>query len=200
MLRAQLMIRPDNRPLEEAPDVLNAVGVELSPDVFLFGMIDRLMVGVEVGNALVADPFIRHDHLCLGVGMLLDKLVQGLAVGSLDYLQTDLSPALDSPDDHSLASGATACFPRLVFAADPGFIYFHGPAKFMPPHLAHSLPDPMAEIPGGLVGDPEGSLHLIGRHSLLGFDHQVHGGEPLPKGKVSIMEDRPASRGELVAA
>ncbi len=200
MLCAELMIRPDNRPFEKAPDVLDAVGVELSAHPFFLRMVDGLVVGVEVGDSLVADPLVRDDHLGLRVRMLLDELVQGLSVSSLDYLQANLSPTLDSSNDHSFASSAPTRFPRFVLSPDPGFIYFYGPAQFMPPHLAHCLADSVAEIPGGLVGDRQGPFHLVCGHSFLGFDHQIHGGKPLPKGKVSIMEDRPASGGELVAA
>ncbi len=40
------MIRTDNRPLKETPDVLNSIGVDITPYPFLSTMVDSLMPSV----------------------------------------------------------------------------------------------------------------------------------------------------------
>jgi hypothetical protein len=58
----------------------------------------------------------------------------------------------------------------------------------------------MAEVPRGLIGDAENSLQLVGAHSILGFAEKVDTQEPLPKGKVRVVEDRSSGHRELIAA
>ncbi len=43
MFRTDLMERSDDRPLEQAPHALNAVGVDIADNPFLSGVVDGLM-------------------------------------------------------------------------------------------------------------------------------------------------------------
>ena len=83
MLDADLVVDPDNGAFREAPDVLNGVGVNVSPDPLFVAVIDRLVNGVVVFNALVRCPFVGEvgDRL-IGCD-LPDELVKRLSVAGL---------------------------------------------------------------------------------------------------------------------
>lgn len=173
--------------------------MDIAANILFDRMVDGLVIGVEVGDTSIGCQFVRHDSLGLGIGMLLDESVESFPICSFDDLQPNFPGAFDSSDDDgfvSLAAAIRQCF----FSANPGLIDFNGPAKIMLDHFAHRPADSVAEIPRGLVRDSKSSFHLIGGHPLLGLDHKIHGGKPLPERKMGIMEDRPAGGGELVAA
>ena len=61
---------------------------------------------------------------------------------------------------------------------------------------AHRPPNAVAEVPRGLVGHPERPLQLVRGDSLAGLAHHVDREEPLPQGKVRVVEHRPRSHRE----
>lgn len=200
MLGAKFMISPNDRPFKQTPNILDAVGMKLPSHIFFLGVIDGFVIGVEIRDPLVTDPFIRNDHLGFRVGVFFNKLMEGFPISCLDDLQADLPAPLDGSHNDRLAGGSTSALSGLLLSAYPSLVNFHGSAEFVQFHLRHGFPDSMTEIPSGFVRNPEGPLHLVCGHSLLGFDHQIHSGKPLPKRKVGVVEDRSANSGELVAA
>lgn len=58
----------------------------------------------------------------------------------------------------------------------------------------------MTEVPGRLIRDADRPTQLVGGHALFGFDHQEHGHEPFPQGKLGILQDGSDSYAELVGA
>jgi hypothetical protein len=51
-----MMERTDNRSLQKAPYAFNGVGIDFSADIFILGVIDRLMPGIMVSDASVGGP------------------------------------------------------------------------------------------------------------------------------------------------
>ena len=91
-------------------------------------------------------------------------------------------------------------FASLVISpTDIGFVHFNARKHRTFRGFFHCLSDSVAEIPSGLVANFESALKLIGRHAFFTFRHEVDGEEPLPKGQVGIVEDRPGRDGELIA-
>src|SRR5207244_2560329 len=85
------------------------------------------------------------------------------------------------------------------FAADIGFIDFYNPSQKLAVNLPHGSSDAETQIPSCLVSDAKRALHLQRRHTLFRFRHQVDCKEPFRERKVSVMKDRAASYGKLIA-
>src|SRR3990172_2520460 len=122
MLCAELVVAPDDRPLEEAPNAFHAVCVHVGADPFLDVVVNRLMTGVLVSDALVGRPRVGVDGLSVVGDHGLDKAMQRLLVVALLDPEPDFATALDGPHDHRLiATVAPALAPRL--AANKRLVY-----------------------------------------------------------------------------
>ncbi len=73
MFSAKFMIRTDNRPLKETPDVLNGVSVNITPNPLLLVVADCLMPSIVVGDTLVWRPFISIDSFGIRGSMSFDS-------------------------------------------------------------------------------------------------------------------------------
>ena len=76
MFGRKLMIRTDNRTLEETPDTLNSVGVDIATHPFLLVVADCLVPSVMVGDTQIRRPIISIDSLSIRCGMGADKVVK----------------------------------------------------------------------------------------------------------------------------
>jgi hypothetical protein len=104
MLHAHLMIRPDNRPLQEAPDALYAVCVNVPANPFLRAVANALMARVRIGNAKVCRKLVRVDRLRVRGGVVQNELVEIGLRGVRDDLQPNLTAALNGSDGDGLVS------------------------------------------------------------------------------------------------
>ena len=84
MFMADFMIGTDNRALEEAPDTLNGIGVDIATHPFLSTMVDGLMPRVVVSNSFVSRPIISVDSLSIRGNILVNKAMKCLASGIRD--------------------------------------------------------------------------------------------------------------------
>ena len=118
VLSADLVERSNDASLEQGPDALYGVGVNVSENPLLSGMVDRLMVGVVVSNAQVGRQFISIDSL----GFILDRSVDEVMERSLlsvGYaLQLYAAVPLDGPGN-----------PSLVALVGPSFALSPNPPK-----------------------------------------------------------------------
>jgi len=199
MLGAELMVGANDRPLKQAPDALNGVGVNLPMNPLVPSVVDRLVLRVLVPNALVAGPFVRVDFPHLAVDVVLDEAPKGLVASVRNNLHTDAAPALCGSDYDHLAF-ATATSDTAAPTSDERLINLNDveQAKSRPLWF-HRGADAMAEIPSGLIADLEHPLELVGRDSLLGLAHHVDRKEPLPERELGIVKDGPDADAELVA-
>ncbi len=116
----------------------------------------------------------------------------------MNDLEASLTTTLDDSNNDTFIPPVAMAY-TLLFAAHPRFVNLYLSAQFRRIGLGHGITDAVAEIPSGLIRDPNGSLDLIGRDTLFGLQHQVDGDEPLRKWKVAIVEDGSCRYGELVA-
>ena len=199
MLCAEFMVSACNRTLQEAPDVLNRVGVSIFHNIFALMVRDGLMLSVMVPDAPIGRPVVGVDGFGLVLGVLLNEVMQGLSVEAVDDLESSLAATLDDSNDNALV--ALVAFPESpLFATYPCLIYLNLAAQLRGVGFGHGVADAVAEIPSGLVRDSDGALDLIGRDTLLGLKHEVDGDEPFGKRKVAIVKDGPCRHRELVAA
>src|SRR3990167_419608 len=199
MLLGDMMERTDDRPLQERPDVFNRVGVHVAPNVLTLGMVDRFVFGVLVPNALIGCPFVGDDTLCPVRNVVSDELVKGAASPIVNDLQPNVPIPFKSTDYQCLAFLAPAPY-ATPYAAHEGFVHLNGSQELSCVDLCHCRPDAVAEIPGGLVGDTEHPLQLIGGDALLGLAHGVGSKKPLPEGKVGVVHDGAGRDREVVSA
>ena len=71
MLLRDLVEGSDDAALEQAPDALNGVRVDIAHNPFLDGVVDRLMAGVVVCDSEICRELVRVD----GRGLVSDGLV-----------------------------------------------------------------------------------------------------------------------------
>src|SRR5205823_3638526 len=80
-----------------------------------------------------------------------------------------------------------------------GLIDFNNSAQKLAVNLTHGRTDAMAEIPSCLVSNAKRPLHLKRTHAFFRFCHQIDCKEPFRERKVSVVKDRAASYGKLIA-
>ena len=199
MLCAKFMVSTRNRTLQEAPDILYGVGVGILDDVFTLAVRDRLMLSVMVPDTPVRGPIVGVDGLGFVLGVLLDEIMQGLSIEAVDDLETGLAAALDDSNNDALVA-PVAVADTLFSTTYPSFIHLNLAAQLGRIGLGHGIADAVAEIPGGLVRDSDGSLDLVGRDAFLRLNHQIDCEEPLPKRKVAVVEDSPCRHRKMVVA
>lgn len=186
MLRAHLMVRADNRALEQRPYALDAVGVNISTNPFFRAVIDAMVFGIRVFDPEVTGVIVGVDFAGFRVNRFRYEAVKGFPVAPLLLLlnaKPDRTAALECPENHRFVSEVAAsnvaalpadvgfvAFDRSTLAADRRGVYF-----------GHSLADAVAEVPGSLICYFDRAAQLSGANTLLGFAHQVHGKEPLPR-------------------
>src|SRR6266568_623946 len=199
MLCRHLMVRTNYRPLKQAPDAFDAVGMNVATDPFFFAVIDRFVGGIVVLNATVGVPVVRHDSSGFWRCVLADKPVERLPVSPLLDSQPDLAATLDRAKHESLPD-PIALPDAPPMATDVRLVHFDSSLERNRVRFLHRLPNTMTEIPGGFIGNTERSLELVCRDPLSRFAHQIDGGKPLRKRQVGIVEDASSGDAELVAA
>jgi len=199
MLDAHLVVAADDGTLQEAPDVLDPVGVNVAAHPFLDRVVYGLMSGVVVSDATVGAPVVSVDRFRLVGDVLLDPGVECPLVASMNNLEPDLALTFHRTNDGGFV-GAASLADFLLLPTDPSFVNLNDTGELASVSVPHGFTDTVAEVPGRLVAHAERTLDLIGRHALLGFDHEVDGGKPLPERQLRVVEDRPRCNREAVAA
>lgn len=199
MLHADLVVSADNRPLEQTPNALNSVRVNVSANPFLRAVINALMPRIRVANSKVSGKFVGVDRFGIWRGVLLHEGMKSGAVGVWENLKANLATTLNRTNGNRLvATVATAH--AADFPANVSFIHFHDAAQQRTVGVPHGRTDAVAEIPCGLVGDGDCPLHLQRAHALLALSHQIDGEKPLGQRKVRVVKDGATRSGELIAA
>ena len=206
MLYADLVERADDGALEQAPDVLDPVGVDVPTDPFVFAVVDGLMPRVMVMDTQVGAEFIRVDRFGFVLDVFFDELVQCALLYIGDVLESDLPVALQrTSNPHALVGSGTAMptalFPVPFPSSNHRFVNFNdteqGGLKVIG---SHRFADTVTEVPCGFVRDAESPLDLVGRRSFLALDHEINGREPLPQRQLGVVEDGPRGDGEPIPA
>ena len=202
MLDAHLVEGSDDRTLEQRPNALDAIGVDIAHHPFLGRVAHSFMARVVIRNPEVRLQLIGVNGLSLILDRSMDEPVQGVAFDIGDALDTDLPSTLDGTCDPGLVTlvGMALAFRLATYQC---LIYFddaqeRGASEGV---VSHGLADAVAQIPGRAVGaDAKRSHHLISGDPFLGFAHEVDGREPLAQGKVGIVHNSSDGHAEMVIA
>jgi len=209
VLDADLVVRADDRPLEQRPHAFNTVCVNVATDPLFSPVIDTVVFGVRVRDPEISRVLVGIDLGRIGGCLFGDEVMECLAVGFLSQ-SFNAKPnsarfaAFERPENHRLVVEVPATNVP-TFSADPSFIGFNrSPVSAQLFGFifaqAHSLANAMAKIPSRLVAYAQRAFDLVRGHALLGLAHQVDGKEPLPKRQVGVMKYRLSSDAEMVFA
>jgi hypothetical protein len=104
ILRADVMIRPDDSALEQTPKVLDVVRMDLAANVLFRSMVNGFMAANVVGHSLaIASTHIGRNQINSLRNSLIDETIESLNRSILDDLADDVTLAGDRADDTSLA-------------------------------------------------------------------------------------------------
>lgn len=201
MLHRDVVVGPDDGALQEAPDALDGVGVDLPTDPLVLGVVDRVMPGVlvaKLGNCLVGGQFVGVDELHSVLDVRLDELSElGTVAGPADF-DSGLTAPLNRSDNEGLVPGVAAA-PTALLPSDERFVHFDGVIQ-EGAVVGHGGANTVGEIPSSFGGHSDSAGQLSSGHALLGLDDKERCEEPLPQGELGVLEDGSDSDGELVLA
>ena len=196
-----------NCPLQEAPEVLNPVGVDMAPDVCL-SMVNDL-VGINVVKVFVGLQGVGEDFAPLG-DLLADDRGESLAAAVRDYHCMDAAllafpVAFQEANDGGLVLAARAgnllCPLVLVHepsrAADEGFVHFHLAGERADGIVSHCQADALEHEPSGLLSNIKGASNFIGANAVLGIGDKPDGGKPFVQPNRTVLKDSPNLDREL---
>src|SRR5437016_13144538 len=98
MFDAYLMIRADDRTLEQAPNAFNAVGMNITNYPFFRRVIHPTMFRVGILNPPISRHFVGVDRFRVSCSDVMDELMQRGLVGMGDNLQPNLASPVDCSD------------------------------------------------------------------------------------------------------
>lgn len=199
-MTANRMINATNAALDEAPEALNGVRVNVSNNVDLLAVVDPV-VGVSASTqAVVGTEVIGKDN-GLWENVFLDESIQGVGFNVGGDNCSNLSLSLNHTNDRSFVSSAPAR--SLGSASVVSLIHFdfaikatNRAALIVVQHRANLL----EHAPCSFVGDARLALNLLGRDSATGLCHQVDRIEPSRKWRGRLVEDRVSGRVNVMAA
>lgn len=192
--------------LEQAPEVLQPIGMDLAANVGL-GVVDEL-VDVFGLESEVSGGFIGEDMGSRFDGCF-DVADQSMAagVGVTENHGFDFAIAFQHALDANfatLAATVTAEHPRLAsgvhvprLAADVGFVNFHFAGELAALVVLHRQPDALKHEPSGLLSDSKSAMDLVRTDSVFAVGNHPHGGKPLVQTNGGILENSPNLDREL---
>ena len=199
-----VMERPHDATLNERPEAINVVSVNLSPHIFAGAMADGLVIEPLIQDA-VATGLVRGDEIDTFVNSLPDEPIKRRSLGVLDHLSDDIAFTGNRADHGDLAFRPTTPTPLvtmavLIVSTDVGFVNLDHAGQLGELSVLHGGADTVTHVPSRPVGArADSALNLHGAHALLTLTHEVDHLEPRGERVVGVLEDRPDERREAVA-
>src|SRR2546423_8129443 len=208
MLLRNLMIRANDRTLEQRPYALNRVRVSLAAHIFAQVMIDCFVARVLIFNSVIGRPRISHNAFGRIIKAGFDEVMKRATIIRLLNLETNAAAALNRSENHCLANCAatlnnflsTASVHVLSLAAYVRFVNLYNLFEKRCVSIRDSRAYTVAEIPCGFVGHAKRALELQSRHTFFSFAHQIDGQKPFSQRQVRVVKDSVNFDGELIAA
>src|SRR5439155_2093351 len=199
-------------PLEERPEILAPVRVDLAVDVG-FRMVDHVVGVVAMQTGVGLQGIAVHGRARFDVGpdgalqfALLTILQHDGAHGAVSVLAVPIQQAHHGDlADHRLADGylQTALLvgvhvPR--FAADEGFVDFDRARDLLEALVLDGEPQPMQHEPRGLLRHVDVAGDFVAADAVLAVDEHPQRRQPLVQADRAVLENRPDLHGELLFA
>jgi len=146
--------------LIQAPDALDAVGVDIADDPLLGAVVDALGARVVAPDPEMGLEFVGANRLGVVADVAVNEVVNRALLDVGHPLDANAAPALDRARDPRLFLGPVLA-PRPP--VDHRLIHLDdtnegGTGEGI---VAHGLADAVAQEPGRAVLDPEGALELV---------------------------------------
>lgn len=192
---------------QEAPEVLDTIGMDASVDVGL-GVVDHHVDIHRIKPLVGTKGIVVYGGS--GFDMSLHVFLKHFLFAVCDHGTTELSTALQKPDNGSLvlSSGAGDSYCPLTVVHIPGLAAYEGFVHFYlgsaAAHLdersgLHSETDAMEHEPCGFLGDSKSPRQLVGTDSVFAISDHPHSHKPLFQADGGILEDGPDLDAELLA-
>ncbi len=201
MLHGNLMPCADHAALKQRERGFNRVRAHRQTafiaDVFFFAVIYRLVFAAILCESKVVElRFVRHDDIDSGIDIPGNDVVHLSLIEMFGVDKMQAAATLANADDWRVLLPLVFV---LCVTANAHLIDFNRALEFVL-RFRHCLADSMAQVPCGLIGNPEHPFNLIGTHSLAGFRHQIGNQEPFRQREMGVVEDRTDRDGELIFA
>src|SRR6266700_3015977 len=192
--------------LEQAPEVFESVGVNLSVNVF-FGMVNDLVL-----ESLFSESLIGHERIGVDRAASFDVSanlsLQSVFFAIADDRTANFSAAFQDANDGHFVFCASLSNPALALVgvheasrtADESFVYFDlapASAKFQNGAVLHRKTDAMEHEPCGLLSNAKSATHFVGTDSVLAVRNHPNSDEPLVERQGGIFHDGSDLDGEL---
>ena len=201
-LRAML-IDADHPAFEDAEEALDGLGVGVSPNPFLFGVINGFMAGEAPADRAVHMRLIGAQ-MAGSIGVVENDLADFASGDGLDLHRACLAAALNEGDDLPLVAIGPLPLPAVLGMQDPSRAAFNVAleslvnlndlafaAERTGTALVHHFADAVADEPSGLDVDAKDAGELVYAEALLGRAHQVDRLQPDVQRDVARFEDGP---------
>src|SRR5712691_9600989 len=204
-----MMERTDNSPLQQTPEAINVLCVDVAAHVLAFTVVDGFVKEALLSQFAISSMFVCRNQ----VNFVRDRLFHKLAQGLLVYLLNDLSDYVaftSNRTDHRNLPGCTAPLyffiqmPVFVLPAYVSFIYLYLAHELLKLLIRHGGAPAVTHIPTGAVVRAglfakDHAMNLQGAYALLRHQDQIPDFEPQLQGNLGILEDGVRNDAEAVA-
>src|SRR6266536_3543000 len=114
MLDRKLMIGTDDGALEQAPNVLDGIRMNVSANVFADHVIDGFVSGVLVTDTSIAEPTVCVDRLGIIVNVAIDEAVQFLPAPVACDLESNRPATLRGSHNERVEAGSATLADALL--------------------------------------------------------------------------------------
>ena len=204
MVHGYVMVLSHGRSLEDGPDALYRIGVDIAPNELLGLVLHGLVLVGQVVQPLVGTMLVGVDRAAVD-DMLVDLFLHHVRARTRHGQSHDVSLSLAHSQDCLLANPlpsemALPGFVLVELAASDIFLVVLHYAREKRLLVAARLLDPLEHVPGRLLRPVQllGELQrgdALARHADL-----VHHEQPLPNGYLRRFHDRAHLARELLAA
>src|SRR6266849_4121162 len=192
--------------LEQAPEIFESVGVNLSVNVS-FRVVDNLVLETLLLESLIGHERIgvdRAPRFDVSADVSLQSVLFPIAYDS----GANLTTTFENAHHCGLVLGASLSNPATVFigvheacgTADESFVHFHfsaGTAHLEERTGLHRKTNPMEHEPCGFLSDAKSAANLVRANAVLAVRNHPNGHEPLVERQGRIFHDGSDLDGEL---
>jgi hypothetical protein len=207
ILLTDIVVRPDNAPLEQRPEAFDVVCVDVTANVLILRMLDGFVrKSTRCLQVVIAAMVIGRYKAHTITNGFTDETVQRRCVGLLNNLTNDVTLAGYRPNngDFSAQAGDVLLFVPmavLVFSTKTHLIDFDDAHKLLKIIVPHTGTEPVAHKPCGMSRGTFAEIHapnLTRGYALETLEHGVKHLEPRQDRDVGILENRPDQNREAI--
>lgn len=169
-----VLVNTGQTALEDREVVFNGIGVDRTANVFVSGMVDRVMLKLMLKIPVIL-RIVSHYNGVFG-NLLSDDRAQGFGPYRRNMERADFPVTFDKGEDFHLVMRPTSGPLELILpsalVAPIGFVGFNdstGAAHLLhKDRIAHGFADAVSHKPRGLVSHVQHPVHLVAGMALLG--------------------------------